>query len=211
MGILLLNPNEIRAKHIIAHLVELGQYLLKPSTLANKIFRYITKYLGIPQMTPNEIKSVINVLTSYRNPRCLEWGSGYSTAFFSQYIGDGLWTAVEHNPSWHETVGSIIGNNVELILVPRKEYPLKEHKRMYIQTPLELSSEYDFVLVDGLYRNDCVEAAAQVLSQNGSIVLHDAYRPEYLPAMSIFETIIPHFNLREKHPGLVVLKNPQIN
>jgi hypothetical protein len=47
-----------------------------------------------------------------------------------------------------------------------------------------MSAEYDFVLVDGIHRNEAFTAALGVLSQRGVILLDDSDRPEYAPAFA---------------------------
>ncbi len=46
----------------------------------------------------------------------LEWGSGYSTLWFSQFVGE--YFAIEHNREWHQTIAPNVSDlpNVRLIL-----------------------------------------------------------------------------------------------
>lgn len=48
--------------------------------------------------------------------KMLEWGSGYSTFWFSQFVGE--YYAIEHNREWHQTMAPNVSDlpNTNLIL-----------------------------------------------------------------------------------------------
>ena len=53
--------------------------------------------------------------------------------------------------------------------------PLKEEKK-YINKPK--NKKFDFILVDGINRDECMDLAFDLLEKNGSIILHDSARKE---------------------------------
>ncbi len=58
-----------------------------------------------PYMADKEIAIVEEILLKLHPSRCLEWGSGYSTLYFSQFIPENAkWIAVEHDRAWQQFV-----------------------------------------------------------------------------------------------------------
>lgn len=49
----------------------------------------------------------------------------------------------------------------------------------YVQFPGTLGRKFDFVLVDGRHRRDCLLHVCSWLADTGIVILHDAYRPYY--------------------------------
>jgi len=123
----------------------------------------------------------------------LEWGSGNSTIYFSKFLKDkGIifkWTAIEHYVPWHKKVTDMIkenglSDNVKCYL---KSPTFQENKDIqetldlneYINFPSTLGVKFDFILVDGRKRKECMEKASSILSPDGVVILHDAERQWY--------------------------------
>lgn len=49
----------------------------------------------------------------------LEWGSGYSTSYFSKHVKK--YVSIEHNPEWFRNVVNSLPHNVEYYLVQRND------------------------------------------------------------------------------------------
>jgi hypothetical protein len=53
----------------------------------------------VPYMRGREIAIVLDLLRHVRPQMCLEWGSGYSTAYFPRFLSNhARWVAIEHVP-----------------------------------------------------------------------------------------------------------------
>lgn len=157
-------------------------------------------------MDPAEQSQVFAILYTLRPKTVLEWGSGGSTRallgacdFIERYI------SVEHVPAWHERVKqAVVDPRLTLQLVPPNK-PLVSKKSTpsykervafaagaeadpavmadYIAFPRTTGLTFDFVLVDGRARTHCLAEGFDLLRPGGVLVLHDAQREEYHPAI----------------------------
>jgi hypothetical protein len=64
--------------------------------------------------------------------------------------------------------------------------PMKE----YVNCIGLFPTRFDFVLVDGRKRNQCMFAASQKLAERGILFLHDAWRPYYSLGTTFFRTAL---------------------
>jgi hypothetical protein len=105
----------------------------------------------------------------------LEWGSGRSTAWFSQRLAH--LTSVEMDGEWYEKVRGQINGNVDLRHVaiehPRHDSPdFPEPTPRYVAVVDEFAdASLDFVLVDGHYRLACVRKALPKLKPGGLLAI----------------------------------------
>ncbi|MEM1185104.1 MAG: hypothetical protein AAGI53_08870 [Planctomycetota bacterium] len=128
--------------------------------------------------------------------RVLEWGSGGSTLWLADRlpIGSEL-VSVDHHPAWHEKVVSAIGDrdNVSLMLAEASG-PLGQNATIDEEDPTHLEryisavdgQSFDVILVDGVARGHCMERAQGLLSDVGTVFLHDAQRDWYDWAKKLF-------------------------
>ena len=120
------------------------------------------------------------LLKEYKKVDVLEWGSGYSTRYFPEFMQkEGIeytWKAIEHNPYWASVVASWGVKNVSLTLADKdsKEY-------------LEPSGRYDIIFVDGRNRSQCLKNAKKLLKKGGVVLLHDAQRKRYQEGMEGYQ------------------------
>jgi SAM-dependent methyltransferase len=112
----------------------------------------------------------------------LEWGSGRSTQWFAARLRQLV--AVEHNAQWYEQVSQQFQqlglNNVDYRLIPL-EHPSEEPTRPiynpvphYVAFVSEFPDAYfDFIEIDGHYRQACVIPAIQKLKPGGLLLIDD--------------------------------------
>lgn len=118
-----------------------------------------------------------------RSDRCIEFGAGFSTAWLATRTASLV--TIEHSPIWAETVSRSLEkrglDNVQMHLVgDGKGAPSVSH---YLAPVHDLGpGTFDFALVDGLHRYECVEASVALLAGGGLLVLDNAER--YLPSTS---------------------------
>ena len=182
-------------------------------------------------MADKEIAIVEEILLELRPTRCLEWGSGYSTLYFSKFIPDSAkWIAVEHDRAWQQFVVRLMnstpvqeqrgqegwhrvylrgqltkmgfatldrairifkkrpqsGADIEIFSVPPTHFPWSDGDedgsyadlKDYIEFPVAFSP-FDFILVDGRARKDCLVKAHTMIKETGVVILHDANREYY--------------------------------
>lgn len=163
-------------------------------------------------MDSSSVKMICDLLTP--STRVLEWGSGGSTIFFSQFSK--YWTSIEHDVVWAEQVRKHIDNmplsQISMHVVPvdfdwkvhgNKECVDLKHQACesplkcknctlfsdYVQLPLQWEQVFDIVLIDGRARVPCAHTALQLLSQDGLALVHDWERPWYKTILQEWEIV----------------------
>lgn len=164
-----------------------------------------------PFMDQNEIKAIEICLNLFKKPiNVLEWGGGKSTLFFSSMLQQGSsWLALEHNLSWFQEVKSKIDmhpSSCASIVLIQPDRPFDGRTdgdfstfRNYVLSPVHLGQTYDFILVDGRARVECLAVGWSLLKDNGVMVLHDAQRKQY--AVGVPEDA---FSIRLINPNVLV-------
>lgn len=122
-----------------------------------------------PMMSDREIEIIDGLIEKLRPAECLEWGSGGSTIYFPQHNCIKSWLSIEHNGHFKKDLDKKIKNNVNIFWTT--------NKWLYINHPKE--KKFDFILIDGVHRMECLEMAIGLLNKNGFILLHDSGRTEY--------------------------------
>ena len=147
-----------------------------------------------PFMTDEETAETEKLLLSLKKKHLdvLEWGAGYSTKYFSDFLAkNGItftWQAIEADVSWYIPI-------IELDLLPevrvhlfdeeifriddRRIVERKFDMNEYILFPRKLGFEYDVIIVDGMKRQRCLAEAKHLLKDDGIGIVHDAHRREY--------------------------------
>lgn len=134
--------------------------------------------LGIPYLCleSKELYLYNRLLDALRPRFCLEWGAGWSTVYFPwrhPYIE--RWLAIEHDPEWRERILLQVAPSVE-VRVPED----------YVHSPV--GESFDWIVVDGIMRRQCLEVAATLLRRpRGRCLLHDTARTEYLKWLGPFK------------------------
>ena len=121
----------------------------------------------------------------------LEWGSGYSTLWFSQFVNK--YYSIEHHEEWYSTVQSKLRDtkNVQhkLSHVPDghkgwgggfEEGTLEQFKE-YVESASNFGlAKFDRVLIDGRSRAACAEYIVPFLTADSVVFMHDYHdRPYY--------------------------------
>ena len=127
----------------------------------------------------------------------LEWGSGYSTKYFSK-IGcltkTCLWESIEYDVMWYAECIKWNLPNVRFHLFDEPILRTDDRRALrnrpmteYIKFLAKLGKKYDIIIIDGAKRNECLKEATKLLKPNGFVILHDARRPEYKEGMSLYK------------------------
>jgi hypothetical protein len=103
------------------------------------------------------------------NKRALEFGSGMSTAWFAARVSEIV--SIEDHKGWFETVQG----KFRLRGIANAHFRLAPTKSEYLTlTEREKQGGFDFVLIDGRFRDDCVDTAISHLNPGGCIYLDNS-------------------------------------
>jgi len=144
-----------------------------------------------PWMALDELLLLKEILRFVEPKRCLEWGTGYSTIFFSSQLGPASqWNSIEHDKKWFLEIKCKLRQKkqISLVLVEPEHKPWTDSYNdgalsdlsSYVNYPKDrLMGSFDFILIDGRARRDCLDLSHDLLSEKGVVVLHDANRIFY--------------------------------
>jgi len=168
----------------------------------------INSILGLPAQTSEEIRIFKTVFDNYidkKEIKIFEWGSGFSTIYYSEYFRQNgasfEWYTIDNNKAWHEKVKSKVRKNdlqpyVQLYLkefIPFWEKPgwrntppscgvfspKSENEKDYVRLPVHLNQKFDIIIIDARFRRHCIQTTKEVLSPGGVAIMHDAQKPHY--------------------------------
>lgn len=127
---------------------------------------------GFPMMSKREVEYIRGLIDDNSFNRCLEWGGGNSTLYFP-FMCPSItrWDSIEHNGHYIKYFQGKLSPSVAMFWVPENEW--------YVDCVRHQGKIYDFILVDGLFREQCLELAFDLIKKGGAIVLHDSGRREY--------------------------------
>jgi predicted O-methyltransferase YrrM len=144
-----------------------------------RVMAYQIRHPGAPWLTA----SAVHVLDRYLNKSMvgLEWGSGKSTIWFARRLR--MLVSVEHDASWHAR----ISRDLKRLGLSNVDYRLASAQSTanpYVGIVTEFPDEhFDFVLVDGERRSECLEAAIPKLKPGGLLVLDNADQNHFVAAL----------------------------
>jgi hypothetical protein len=163
-----LNIHMFSPRNIVVHTRTL---LLKPRYFYSRLVVMVDQ--AVHPDDPWLTRSAIDQLKRYLKPtmKGFEWGSGRSTVWFGRRLGHLV--SIEHDPTWHartvERLAAIGLHNVDYRLA------LRDSEKKYASQIEEFpDGHFDFILIDGEDRNDCVRAAAAKVRIGGWIVVDNA-------------------------------------
>lgn len=114
-----------------------------------------------------------------------EWGAGRSTFWFAKRVKKII--SVEQDPFWREFAVALLKKNnistAEIFLIKSKED--------YAKKISEYDNKFDFILVDGLHREDCVSLALDKVKPGGLLIIDNIER--YIPVKSFSPEAIRRF------------------
>jgi len=179
-------------KGLMSHLYRRLKYTILDGILNVKIIR--------PFMSEKEIEIVEEILKKLNPTRCLEWGSGYnSTLYFPKFLDENAkWLSIEHNKEWFDMVSELNSNeNVQIFHIKPNDYNWTDKYsygsyldfKEYIEFPGNLG-KFDFILVDGKARNECIIKAYELLEKEGIVILHDANRDYNEESLNLYNNQI---------------------
>ncbi|MCX6908303.1 MAG: class I SAM-dependent methyltransferase [Verrucomicrobia bacterium] len=133
-------------------------------------------------MRPEEAGIIERYLECYRPRRCLEYGIGYSTVVFSRHPFIEDYVGIDHNQDWIDIVRAEgVPEKVRLFCCPydagHGPKVLEASISGYVRE--HAAGAFDFVFVDGIHRNQCLEHAPRLLTPRGFVILHDSARKEH--------------------------------
>ncbi|MBU2525741.1 MAG: class I SAM-dependent methyltransferase [Bacteroidetes bacterium] len=186
--------------------------------------RQIKKTLGIkpdiiPYMKFKEIAIMKDLFATRKPLSVLEYGCGYSSLFYPQFLPEqATWTSIEHDKEWFEGIQPLLPNKgkatIHFVAPDAKEWrrtgTLDEFKS-YVEKPLSMG-KFDFILVDGMAREACIETAKKLLNEKGILVVHDANRSWYHDHIRSFPNWILLEDFRRTSGGLAIAsldENPE--
>lgn len=123
--------------------------------------------------------AVIHILLEriQKNHIIFEYGSGYSTLFFSRLAKKV--TAIEHDEEWLKKLKPMLAENVEIKL---KELKNNED---YEKSLSNSKNHYDIIVIDGRRRLKCMQEAVENVNPQCVILLDDSHRSDYKEAFRI--------------------------
>lgn len=130
-----------------------------------------------------------------------------------------VWISIEYNREWFDVFRAEFDGRAEHFVYYMDDEPIAEMSKVgtnfliydygellpmheefsqhrgvemndYVNSIGLFDSPFDFVLVDGRKRNQCLFAASQRLSDHGIVFLHDAWRPYYAFGGTFFRTAL---------------------
>ena len=120
--------------------------------------------LGRYSRTPWLAFSAVDYLESLvSGRRVFEFGSGMSTLWFAERCSQVV--SVESNATWYDSITqrSLGMHNVRIVYANSKE--------SYLAAIAGAGDKFDLILIDGLYRKECVDLARSYLNREGLIVV----------------------------------------
>ncbi len=155
-----------------------------------------------PLMTGKERRLYKSLLfdLSHRQPLDIfEYGTGFSTLYFSRFLrSKGIRFhihSVEHDKTWYLNIKRRIdrahlAKDVTLHLSefsPGFSAPQTSPELDYIDMLRVLGMKFDLIVIDGRFRRRCLEMASSCLKPGGVVLLHDAERSFYHGPLGLFK------------------------
>ncbi len=129
----------------------------------------------IPWCTYSYIDFISPFLT--KNKTVFEFGAGYSTLFYATKVKAVI--SIDHDKSWITSLKKRVLGNVTL-----SHYNLESGYETSINTHDKL---FDFIIIDGRRRVDCIRNSFNRIRSNGVIVLDDSEREHYQEGLKFLE------------------------
>lgn len=93
-----------------------------------------------------------------------EFGSGFSTLWWSRRAETVM--SVEHDQAWYANVLTTLPSNAKTLL--------RQDEENYVNSIKETATEYDVIIIDGQFRDQCARALQECLKHDGLIILDNS-------------------------------------
>jgi hypothetical protein len=123
----------------------------------------------IPWFTYPAIDFLSERLDKYMN--VFEFGSGNSTIFFANRVQNII--SVEHNKEWFEKIKLLMTHNSKI------SYVESNSSDLYIESLKINNRKFDIIIIDGIFRNECLVESVNHLTERGLVLLDDSERTDY--------------------------------
>ena len=163
-----------------------------------------------PWMRYREIEIIEEILRNLKPRKCLEWGAGYSTIRFPKILNNNAeWICIEHEHEWFLKIQDKKNSNTALFYIPANKFPWTDEfedgcysdLKDYIEFPRRFG-KFDFILVDGRARTDCLVESYELVKDSGVVVLHDANRKHYHQHFQLYRYQVLFKDYRQDEGGL---------
>lgn len=122
--------------------------------------------------------TLIRIFEYFKPESVFEWGVGSSTDTILGFDFIKSLDSVEGSSVWFDKYKHKTNERFRLIYEPNSLlYPLVTGR----------FGEYDFIFVDGVKREKCLETAMNMLKENSIVMLHDANRPNYKSFIDMYK------------------------
>jgi hypothetical protein len=101
-----------------------------------------------------------------------EYGTGHSTLWYASRVAKVV--SVEHDPSWGQLISKEAPANVSIVL--------EAEPASYVQEIHRHNTRFDVVVVDGIHRVECTQAAVDNVADDGVIVWDNSDWEEFARA-----------------------------
>lgn len=137
---------------------------------------------GMPWISPQSVAFLKKELAR-GNLVGFEWGSGASTNWFSQFCSKLV--SIEYDEYWYQQVQAQVKDqkNIQLLFVALEHSKSEPTYLTYEKTPAYVTSihqfpeeHFDFVVVDGHYRQACILACQKHLKRDGLLIVDNFNR-----------------------------------
>jgi len=194
----------------------------RQAVLKNLIERVRSKFYrqnsDNPFMRFREMIIFEELVTKLQPKRVLEWGAGYSSLYFPKFLkGDFTWISIENNSDWVKHLAEKgLDKRVEIVLVEENNkakygYFKKgsndgsyDDFKDYIEYPVD-KGPFDYIVIDGRARSECLRKSLDILSDGGVVVIHDANRRDYHEHFNLFAHKFLLTDTRPRSGGLAIL------
>ena len=138
-----------------------------------------------------------------KNLSVFEFGSGNSSLFFAKRVKS--ISSVEHNKDWFTKIKTLLPDNSKLT------YVNSNSSDQYIK-PLKMAREkFDVIIIDGIFRNECLFESINHLTEQGIIILDDSERNEYTDGINfVLNASFKRIDFIGIAPGLLYSKSTTI-
>lgn len=166
------------------NLIDFQGLLYAAKALATNLFRVLFGYRPhLPWISYRAIKEIECLIQ--KDWKAIEFGSGMSTLWIARRCG--FLHSVEDNEQWYKKVTAILSQ----LSIGNTRYELRS-KDVYSDLTEYNDHYFDFALIDGMNRADCVRTAVKKIKHGGWIYLDnsDKFADDPNSDIRIAETVL---------------------